>query len=1548
MLEKLSAFRSGLPGLVLCTFLFLPGTAPSAESYVPDGGRAEVARRDLSWTDAARKREVPVRIYAPRPAANQGTLPVVVFSHGGGESRDAYGYLGTALARNGYIAVFLTHKGSDRAAVDKGGMAAMGRASFKDRPGDVSFAVDQILSANPGSELLKGRVDSERLAVAGQCAGSTTAFAIAGLTTRGADGRLVSYRDKRIKVVVALSPQVGAGRVRRGRESLHDKSWASVAIPALVVTGTRDFTWMAPVRENPRMVRKPYDTMPPTCKYLVEISGAQHHAFTESKPYYPAGKRDPRHHGWIARAAIAFLDGHLKGNAHAVTWMKARGLQSATDGQCKQEHRFGGNAGASQGTASKASSRKPGSTFDFSALDRFLEKSAGRMGGGCSLILIKGDRVIHRKAYGNFTVEKAVPIASSSKWLSGGLIMALVDAGKISLDDKASKYLPYFTGKKAGMTVRQMFSHTTGLTGNAREHLYNTSLTMDQAVRRIANCELKADPGKALFYGGLGMQVAGRISEIATGKPWVQIFKERLGGPLEMKRTTYYAFGATKNPNVAGGVRSCVDDYGNYVTMLLNRGVFKGKRVLSEKAVATMFSNQSGNVKILRHAYDVLDYVDPKLAKAPYGIGCWLEDYDPKTGKTTSISSGGGFGCMPFVDLKRNVAGVFLPHNRRGRRDSKDRRYNDAHRVYYEAKAIINSILDGTALPATAKSTANPDNPPTEKPVANKDWSKVARSIVKRSDKDGDGAMSREEAPSRIAKAFDRIDKNRDGKVSSEELGAVLERRRGGGSSPRKQKSPVPETPAARPGPSSAADPVKKPDTKLGPRKPLYREAKGSYPVKSVALVEIPRKEQKKALQVRVTYPQGKGKCPVLIFSHYAGGSKDEYGLLVDHWASYGYVCILPNHPDSPAMRAGGTRRRKKGHWRNRPEEAAVVLDNLALIVQKIPELRGRLDLDRIGVGGHYKGSLAAGLLAGMTGFSPAEKRPVYKDTRVKAALMISPVGRGQGLTEKTWSGIDVPTLFMTGSGDRSRRTGNPPEWRTEPFKFCAPGNKYQAWVEGFTPTGGGARNHKRDQAIWSDPDIDACVRSCTLAFWDAHLRGDKAAYEYLNTGRFKADSGNRIKVTAKHRTPDPKAPASEPAASAATAAGAVATKISAENFKKAADYSKANKGRAVLVMIDGKIAFERYDNGFSEKTATHLHSATKGFWGPVVAAMIEDGMIDSFDELASKTLPEWKDHPRKSRITLRHLLTLSAGLVQDVKNLQGHDRPTLATDLYKHAIGVRARSEPGAVFQYGPSCYYVVGEIMKRKLAARKQTPLDYLKKRILEPIGSKPGNWVHDKSGNPHIPNAASFTARDWAKFGQWLLQGGKWNGKQIVRKDLLQELVKPSKANPGHGLFLWLNRPGGVGSGNDPRQKSKPGDKAGWIYRGGCPELFAALGAGKCRMYMIPSLNMVVVRQADQKRDRYQDATFLNLLIEGRQPASGQSGTATSAEQKDEGQGGKAAQMLKYFDTNKDGKIALDEIPKRASRLRAGFGRLDADKDGFLTKQELDAIGRARKRR
>src|SRR5262245_42491036 len=82
-------------------------------------------------------------------------------------------------------------------------------------------------------------------------------------------------------------------------------------------------------------------------------------------------------------------------------------------------------------------------------------------------------------------------------------------------------------------------------------------------------------------------------------------------------------------------------------------------------------------------------------------------------------------------------------------------------------------------------------------------------------------------------------------------------------------------------------------------------------------------------------------------------------------------------------------------------------------------------------------------------------------------------------------------------------------------------------------------------------------------------------------------------------------------------------------HFDEAADYSAQHHGLAVVVMIDGKIAFERYDNGETADTPVHIASATKSFWGPAIVAMMDDGIIKSFDENISDTITEWKSDPQ-------------------------------------------------------------------------------------------------------------------------------------------------------------------------------------------------------------------------------------------------------------------------------------------------------------------------------
>lgn len=344
-------------------------------------------------------------------------------------------------------------------------------------------------------------------------------------------------------------------------------------------------------------------------------------------------------------------------------------------------------------------SREP---LDFTPLDEFMVRALPRIDYGCCLILFQGDEIVYRKAFGNFSLDTMVPVASASKWISGGVIAALIDRGLISLDTRASDYLDNFNGPKANITIRQMFSHTHGFPERTPADFYrpnyfpnrDTTLnSMQEAVDIIADVPLAYSPGAALYYSGMGMQVAGRIAEIVTGKPWVDIFWETIGEPCGMTATSYYAFGQTDNPNVAGSVETGVDDYGNFVRMLLNNGVFNGRRVLSEEIVQAMLTNQSGNGPVLRHPWSSLAFVDPVIAVCRYGIGCWLENMDPLTGEGVEISSGGAFGCNPFIYRDLDVAGVFLPYSRNLRVNNQGELYNDAHRVYLELQEVIKDIF---------------------------------------------------------------------------------------------------------------------------------------------------------------------------------------------------------------------------------------------------------------------------------------------------------------------------------------------------------------------------------------------------------------------------------------------------------------------------------------------------------------------------------------------------------------------------------------------------------------------------------------------------------------------------------------------------------------------------------------------------------------------------------------------------------------------------------------------------------------------------------------
>ena len=300
MIRRLLAFAAGLLTSACCTSL-----PRVAQTHAPlPVAPVQYDRTESSdvWRDEKRGRDVPVKLYVP--AGSPSTkFPVVVFSHGIGEDRDSYAYLGEALAARGFLAVHVTHAGTDRAVLERGYRhlyrAVKERANWVARPLDVSFVLDRLAS-HPNADL-------ERVAVAGHSAGAFTAFAVAGLVTASGG----TLPDARVKVAIPMS-------MPRMDEVVAEGGYDAIAIPVLNVTGTCDTSII--YRTFPRHRRVPFEVTRARQQYLVTLEGVTHDSFSN--------REDP-HHERIVALTVAFLRGFLLHDAQSRAWFESEGIADA-------------------------------------------------------------------------------------------------------------------------------------------------------------------------------------------------------------------------------------------------------------------------------------------------------------------------------------------------------------------------------------------------------------------------------------------------------------------------------------------------------------------------------------------------------------------------------------------------------------------------------------------------------------------------------------------------------------------------------------------------------------------------------------------------------------------------------------------------------------------------------------------------------------------------------------------------------------------------------------------------------------------------------------------------------------------------------------------------------------------------------------------------------------------------------------------------------------------------------------------------------------------
>lgn len=299
--------------------------------------------------------------------------------------------------------------------------------------------------------------------------------------------------------------------------------------------------------------------------------------------------------------------------------------------------------------------------YDFTSVDVFLQDAVDSIPlEGCVLLLIKDGKVIYERAFGSYNIDTVVPIASASKWVSAVLIMKLVDEGLLSLDDKISKWIPSFDNRddKKDITIRQCFSHTSGLPSSALCVTHQEPpWTIEICANIIAKRILRESPGTAFRYGSIAMQVAGRVAELAGVDTWINLYKDKISEPLGITSLVWNNdYPNTENPWLAGGITQItVNDYAKLLQMILNGGVYNNVTIMSQETVKEMLKDQTNGVPVASSPYErSIDH--PHLG---YGIGAWI-DVTNENNEVVEMSSTGAFGFHPWIDLNNRMVGVFL------------------------------------------------------------------------------------------------------------------------------------------------------------------------------------------------------------------------------------------------------------------------------------------------------------------------------------------------------------------------------------------------------------------------------------------------------------------------------------------------------------------------------------------------------------------------------------------------------------------------------------------------------------------------------------------------------------------------------------------------------------------------------------------------------------------------------------------------------------------------------------------------------------------------
>ena len=311
---------------------------------------------------------------------------------------------------------------------------------------------------------------------------------------------------------------------------------------------------------------------------------------------------------------------------------------------------------------------------------------------------------------------------------------------------------------------------------------------------------------------------------------------------------------------------------------------------------------------------------------------------------------------------------------------------------------------------------------------------------------------------------------------------------------------------------------------------------------------------------------------------------------------------------------------------------------------------------------------------------------------------------------------------------------------------------------------------------------------------------------------------------------------------------------------------------RSVLVVRHGYLVVERYWQGVDASDGHNSFSVTKSFVSALVGIALRDGHLQSLDqtveELLADHLPANAD-PRLRQVTLQQLLTRTSGLAGDDSSLGGDDditeRVVQSRDWVRHILGRRLETAPGESWAYSSATSHLLSAIVAD---ATDQSTLAFAGAELFAPLGIAADNALEQTVsqraptqaelaayerapvGWPRAPQGyhvgstfLRLPARDLAKFGYLYLNGGRWDGTQVVPAEYVAASTRPQSdptMGPGRYGYQW------------------------WVTNETGHDSFRAMGYGGQLIQVIPELDLVVVITSEPDQAHSDPANLIGTTI------------------------------------------------------------------------------------